>query len=268
MRRQVSLWAARMDGRRWWRRRGGGIEKAVQSAPSISLRSGPPRLLWASGVVVLAAVLLVLTLVVRESPNSMAENTVMEWVRDWRAPGLAKFMSAVSTFTNTWPRVGLELAIVAVVALAGRRDRAAALALTGMAAIVVGVVADYTLGEIVARGRPIAESTAPSFPSAHTFRTTALLGFIAFLSFRHGFRPSLRVPLLVAIGAVIAAVGPSRVYVGAHWPADVIAGYIVGALILLVAIKVYGRCERALCQRMPLAGQPLSRPPPATDRRS
>ncbi len=237
----------------------------MRSAPSIPLRSVPPRLLWAGSVVVLAAVLMVLTLAVRESPNSMAENTVMEWVRGWRAPGLARFMSDVSAATNTWPRLGLELGIVAVVAIAGRRNRASALALTGMAAIGMGIAADYTLGEIVARGRPIAESTAPSFPSAHTFRTTALLGFIAFLSFRHGFRPSVRVPLLVAIGAVIALVGPSRIYVGAHWPADVIAGYIVGALILLVVIKVYDRCDRILCQRMPLTGQPLSRPPPTTD---
>lgn len=201
---------------------------------------------WPVALAVLGVVLLALALAVRANPGSTLENEVMDWVRGWSAPGLDGFMTDVSAVTDTPPRLGLGLAMVAAVAVTGRTRRAYTLALAGVAAAALGLAADYALGEIVVRGRPIAEPTASSFPSNHTFRTTAFLGFVAFLSFRHGFRPLLRLPLLVVIGATIALVGPSRIYVGAHWPTDVVAGYLVGAIIVLLLARLYGRWERAL----------------------
>jgi len=64
--------------------------------------------------------------------------------------------------------------------------------------------------------------TSGSFPSSHAVNTTALVAFFAFLY------PRRRV---IAAGAVLALlVGFSRVYVGVHYPGDVLGGAILGIL--------------------------------------
>ena len=57
----------------------------------------------------------------------------------------------------------------------------------GVVGLTIGAVAilgDFTLGEIVDRGRPLAESDdpTPAFPSGHVFGSTVFFGFIGFLA--------------------------------------------------------------------------------------
>jgi undecaprenyl-diphosphatase len=47
------------------------------------------------------------------------------------------------------------------------------------------------------------------------------------------------IPLGVFSIVMLSLVGYSRVYLGAHWPADVIAGYVLGGIILTIAISLY-----------------------------
>lgn len=84
-----------------------------------------------------------------------------------------------------------------------------------------------------------------SFPSGHVTSYMALFGFLFYLAFEM-MRPSLlRAALLTLLGALIALVGVSRVYLGAHWTSDVLGGYCFGFFWLALTIYVYRRRKDA-----------------------
>jgi undecaprenyl-diphosphatase len=54
----------------------------------------------------------------------------------------------------------------------------------------------------------------------------------------------LRRLAVAALTALIAAIGPSRVYLGHHWPSDVLASYLLGSSYLAALVLAYRRLKR------------------------
>jgi membrane-associated phospholipid phosphatase len=77
-----------------------------------------------------------------------------------------------------------------------------------------------------------------SFPSGHTFGSTVVIGLLGFLAvqFLSGAEQII-VPVLLA--TLIVTIGISRVYLGAHYPSDVAAGWLLGSAVLATIIFTY-----------------------------
>ncbi|BCX03814.1 MAG: hypothetical protein KatS3mg053_1752 [Candidatus Roseilinea sp.] len=65
-----------------------------------------------------------------------------------------------------------------------------------------------------------------SYPSGHAGAAVIAFVALAALGWRH---PRLRVPAALGAASVIIGVGFGRVYLGVHWPTDVLAGYLLAA---------------------------------------
>jgi len=77
-----------------------------------------------------------------------------------------------------------------------------------------------------------------SFPSGHVLFFVVFFGFIAYLAWLHQTGRA-RITLITACGALILLIGPSRIYLGAHWASDVLGSYIIGVLWLSFIILGY-----------------------------
>lgn len=77
-----------------------------------------------------------------------------------------------------------------------------------------------------------------SFPSGHATTAMALYGLLAYLLYKRYTGRTQRRLLLAAAVILIILVGFSRVYLGVHYLSDVLAGFLVGALWLLVGISL------------------------------
>ena len=82
-----------------------------------------------------------------------------------------------------------------------------------------------------------------SFPSGHVIFFIVFFGFIAYLAWRHQ-TGRVRILVIAVSGALVIFIGPSRVYLGAHWASDVLGSYVIGILWLLLLILGYQLASR------------------------
>lgn len=139
-----------------------------------------------------------------------------------------------------------------VTLLALRRYRAGwylTLAMGGGALFVGGVK------RVIARPRPVSiyDGVAEySFPSGHAAMSVALYGFLAFLLAYGTPRPMRRMVAFAAL-TLVGLIAFSRVYLGAHWLSDVLAGLAFGVAWIAVLALLYIRTAPAPVPTAPLA---------------
>ena len=149
----------------------------------------------------------------------------------WTAPVLDLLMTALSLAAN-FAAIWLVL-LGAIAVFGGRTGRTVALA--GLLALSLGHFASDLLKELTVRPRPlaslpdvqslVAEPSSYAFPSGHA--TSAFSATTGLLLATRGLLP--RVPLSAwGLLFLAAAISYSRVYVGVHYPTDVLAGACLG----------------------------------------
>jgi undecaprenyl-diphosphatase len=74
------------------------------------------------------------------------------------------------------------------------------------------------------------------FPSGHAMGSALLFGTFALLAWTYLPPGRRRLASVLICLAIIAGVGFGRIHTGAHWPSDVLGGYVLGAALLLTLI--------------------------------
>jgi undecaprenyl-diphosphatase len=82
-----------------------------------------------------------------------------------------------------------------------------------------------------------------SFPSGHAMNAFSFYSILAFLLWRHVPAKSGRVAVILISSFMIAAIGTSRIYLGVHYPSDVIAGYLASGFWVSTVIWVFQRYQ-------------------------
>lgn len=182
---------------------------------------------------------LVLSVVARFDPIADRDETITESLHD-RALDDDTVAAVALDVTSVGDPITLTAFVVVVAAwLALRRHRRTALWLV-LATLVASIVG-RTTKFLVGRSRPdldtaLLEPTSESFPSGHALNTTVVLGAITVaLVISATSRRALAVPVGAVLATTIAlAVGLTRPVLGVHFVADVVAGWLLGAVWLVL----------------------------------
>ncbi|HLI91552.1 MAG TPA: phosphatase PAP2 family protein [Ktedonobacteraceae bacterium] len=123
---------------------------------------------------------------------------------------------------------------------------------------------------VIKRPRPTKELVTvvrtinePSFPSGHVMHYTNFYGLMIYLLATNWRSGKLRNILIAICTILIACIGPSRVYLGAHWPSDVLAGYMYGGLWFAGIMALYLRIKAWIhppAGKSPEIAKPLQQP--------
>ncbi|CAN5685911.1 hypothetical protein BH23CHL8_BH23CHL8_23140 [soil metagenome] len=223
---------------------GAGATRRAPVTPSVAV----PRTRVALAVIVpgIAGFAALMALVRRKRLEAIDLAVTMR-LQAIRHPALERAMAAVSWFG--FPPQSRLLPPIAMVTLWVARFRLeAALQLVAWSSALLSTI----IKAFMRRPRPLAgtdlrvvaaELGGSSFPSGHVLTYVGTYGWLA-VAANVLIRPQrLRRAVVAALTVLVAAVGPSRIYLGHHWPTDVAASYLLGSSYLAALVVAYRRLK-------------------------
>ncbi|HVA91346.1 MAG TPA: phosphatase PAP2 family protein [Chloroflexota bacterium] len=197
------------------------------------------RRIWTVHLVLLAifAILAVIA-------HSLRADRLDVWITD-QIQRLTVFdgpLQLVSWFGYTPQEIVILGAIIALIFAVGYRVESLFLLISVVGSNLIGAL----VKNLVARPRPGAPAVhvlrhlgGYSFPSGHVLTYISFFGFLAYLAWVEPRNSLVRGIVLVPCLALLILIGPSRIYVGAHWASDVIGAYLLGVVWLSVILRLY-----------------------------
>lgn len=192
---------------------------------------------WGLLAVLCFAVIIIL---IRNASVDDFDFSVITWVQSFESDKLTQLMEGFSWIGATLPVTLLSI-LAAFCLFFFLKHRAELLLL--LCVIGGSTVLNVMLKLVFRRDRPnlhrIIEETGYGFPSGHSVAAMALYGVLTFLLWRH-MKSAKGKSALVGIGVLMTlGIGLSRIYLGVHYPSDVIGGYLISGAWLAMCIELF-----------------------------
>jgi undecaprenyl-diphosphatase len=174
------------------------------------------------------------------------DNRITDAIRSISSNGLTKWMKGFTAIGSGIYIICIIVIMTAVLAVIGyRRELFFFIGVIGCSSLL-----NLALKTIFHRARPdihrIIDASGFSFPSGHSMAAFTLYGIMIYFLWKHIHNIWIRTCVIFLGIMIVLMIGTSRIYLGVHYPSDVIGGYLISAAWLSSSIGLY---ERFLEQR-------------------
>jgi undecaprenyl-diphosphatase len=173
-----------------------------------------------------------------ELTDELAENElggfdegVSTYVISFRTEWLTNYFTFATHLGDRYAYIAITILLAAYYRI---RHRSWKFILQTVAVLLLASLSNIVLKRAINRARPSLEHLVSvntlSYPSGHSMSAMAFYGFLIFLCIRTGMQRSLRILLIAVLALLILSIGISRIYLGVHYPSDVVGGWIGGLI--------------------------------------
>ena len=152
---------------------------------------------------------------------------------------ISDFVTPIAKFiTNFGGAIFLSIATIALLLLIKNKK----IGLSIFSNIVIITILNQLLKRILRRPRPtefrIVEETGYSFPSGHSITSMVFYGYLVYLTYKYINNKKIKIPLIIFLILLIPTIGFSRIYLGVHYASDVLCGFLLGIIYLILFISI------------------------------
>lgn len=166
------------------------------------------------------------------------DNSFIWFVRYFASPNLDPYMIFVTNLGYGYTYAAILVASVLLLAFSRRWHEFKALLICLLGSTLLNNILKFAFQRTRPEAFRIVDAAGYSFPSGHAMVSLCLYGMLAFLIARNIRSRHGQIAVAVAAVLLIGAIGISRIYLGVHYPSDVVAGYTAGATWLAFSISL------------------------------
>lgn len=173
------------------------------------------------------------------------DQPIMTFIRGSITPGKTSFFQYITKFSNT--ATIIFLTIVGSISLYYWKEKISAYWLFINSAFIQGI-GNVLLKKMFTRPRPdvsghLVQASGFSFPSGHAMGSILFYGTLILILPKLIKNKTMRVSLQTILGLLILLIGTSRVYLGVHYPTDILGGWLIGMTWLLFSYPLFKKFE-------------------------
>ena len=159
--------------------------------------------------------------------NYMADNIINE-----KRTNIVKIVTNIAS-----PLMVIITAIVLIIFIKNKKIK------LSLAVNLIGItLINNLIKVIIARPRPnvnrLVSETGYSFPSGHSITSMVFYGYLIYLIYKYVDNKKIKIPLIIVLAILIPLIGLSRIYLGVHYTSDVLCGFLLGWIYLIIFISI------------------------------
>ncbi len=167
------------------------------------------------------------------------DQTILNIISAWRTPELTAFFNGITFLGSKEAIAVLSIALIIILVAGGKKKVALYVAYF----TIIDALITYVLKNLFHRIRPdelgrLIDETGFSLPSGHSSSSLLLYGMFAYIITRSVASRVGRAAIIIEMSTLIALIGFSRMYLGVHYPTDVMFGFLIGGLLLWLFIRL------------------------------
>ncbi len=182
----------------------------------------------------------IVMILVLNNSITLFDNTIYNFLISKRCDFLDTYFKTITKLGNTVP---VLLIVIILLITLNKKDKI----LLGTSA-VLSVVINTILKNIVERPRPdhlrLITQGGYSFPSGHAMISICVYGTLIYIINKNIKNKLLKTLLTILLLIIIISIGLSRIYVGVHYPSDILGGYLLSLTIVIININLYHKYIR------------------------
>lgn len=167
------------------------------------------------------------------------DTQVSEYIASFRTPTLTKYFTFITDVGDVWGYLISFLLCAILFYLFFKRWK---YTLQLSLILILALSSNLLLKQLINRARPTLEHLVTvktlSYPSGHAMTAMAFYGFLIYLIFTFKFNKLLKFIIITLLGLLILSIGVSRIYLGVHFPSDIVGGFAAGFIWVVFCILV------------------------------
>jgi len=197
-------------------------------------------------VVVVGGINLFVELTDTLTTDSLAnyDQQITDYVIAQRSPELTKYFIFVTKVGDVYGYLIVLAITIIISALIFKRWK-----YVGQVTLVLALasISNMILKRAIDRARPGIEHLVSvetlSYPSGHAMSAMAFYGFLIYLFYKFKINPLAKFIAILVLAVLIASIGISRIYLGVHFPSDIVGGFIAGLIWVFFCIFLFNIIE-------------------------
>lgn len=184
---------------------------------------------------VLSLLFIILTILVCTNTIEPLDNAASSFIISIRSPELTNTMNIITNISGSYALIVFTTLFIIMMK---KKKYPLAITINLIAVFITSQLAKA----IVGRDRPLdmlVSAPGYSYPSGHSMVGLAYFSFLSYLVIKYIPNKIVKIILPIVFTITILLVGFSRIYLGVHYLSDVLAGFLLGAIYLIIFINIY-----------------------------